>query len=79
MLDTWQSPGYDLLPKLRSLQIPTLVITGEQDFIPVVSSEHIAQAIPGAKLVTIRGCGHFTFLECGSEVRAAFQDFIRRR
>jgi proline iminopeptidase len=34
MRDTWQVDGYDLLPKLRSLNIPTLVISGDHDFIP---------------------------------------------
>ena len=77
MLDTWQSPGYDLLPKLRSLRIPTVIIAGELDFIPVEISEHIATAIPGATLVTLRGCGHFTFMECPDMVRIAVERFIR--
>jgi pimeloyl-ACP methyl ester carboxylesterase len=71
-------PTYDLLPKLRGLSIPTLVITGDQDFIPVEVAERIARAIPNATLVTIKGCGHFTYLECGDEVRAAVDEFFRR-
>jgi pimeloyl-ACP methyl ester carboxylesterase len=77
MRDTWQMVGYDLLPKLRGLRVPTLVITGEDDFIPVAVAEHIAGAIPGARLVTIKGCGHFAYLECAGEVRGAFDDFFR--
>ena len=77
MLDTWQSPGYDLLPKLASLRIPVLVLTGDKDFIPVAISEHIAHALPSARLVTVKGCGHFTYLECASDVRSAIQDFLR--
>lgn len=76
--DTWQVAGYDLLPKLRSLLIPTLVIAGDHDFIPVEVAERIAQAIPNAKLVTIKDCGHFAFLECPGEVRNALNDFYRR-
>jgi proline iminopeptidase len=34
MRDTWQVDSYDLLPKLRTLDIPTLVITGDHDFHP---------------------------------------------
>ena len=78
MRDSWQVPGYDLLPKLRGLSIPTLVITGDQDFIPVEVAERIARAIPGATFVTIRDCGHFTYLECADDVRSAVDDFIRR-
>ena len=37
MADTWSSSGYDLLPKLRTLRIPTLVIAGDKDFIPARS------------------------------------------
>jgi pimeloyl-ACP methyl ester carboxylesterase len=33
--DTWAQSGYDLIPRLRSLRIPTLVMVGEQDFIPL--------------------------------------------
>jgi proline iminopeptidase len=79
MHDTWEAPGYDLLPKLRSLRIPTLVITGDHDFIPVEVAEHIAQAIPNAKLVTLKDCGHFTYLECAGDVRKALDDFLLER
>jgi proline iminopeptidase len=78
MRDTWGLPAYDLLPKLRGLGIPTLVITGDQDFIPVEIAEHIARSLPNATLVTIRGCGHFTYLECADQVRSAVDDFFRR-
>ena len=77
MLDTWQKPGYDLQPHLRRLNIPTLVVTGADDFIPVAISSHIAAAIPGAKLVTIPGCGHFGYLECAADVRSALAAFSR--
>jgi proline iminopeptidase len=77
MLDTWQKPGYDLLPKLRSLRIPTLVIAGDKDFFPLEVAAHIAAALPNAKLVTTRDCGHFAFLECPGEVRNALLDFFK--
>lgn len=78
MRDTWEVPGYDLLPGLRSLRIPTLVIAGDHDFIPVEVAEHIARALPTAELVTIKDCGHFAFLECEGEVRNALNSFFRR-
>jgi proline iminopeptidase len=64
MNDTWLSDGYDLLPKLASLRIPTLVIYGDHDFIPAATAAHITKAIPNARMVTLKGCGHFTYLEC---------------
>ena len=76
MRDTWQAPGYDLLPKLRSLRIPALVIAGDHDFFPLQLAEHIEQALPNAKLVAIKDCGHFAFLECPGEVRNALTSFL---
>ena len=76
--DTWALLGYDLLPKLRSLRIPTLVIVGEQDFIPPAIAKEIAQALPEATLVEIPKCGHFAYLECGSAVRSALNSFFAR-
>jgi proline iminopeptidase len=77
--DTWSLPGYDLLPKLRGLRIPTLVIVGEQDFIPPAIAGEIAQALPDATLISIPKCGHFAYLECGSAVRSALNNFFVRK
>jgi proline-specific peptidase len=73
--DTWQVPGYDLMPRLRGLRIPTLVIAGDHDFIPTAVAERIAQALSNARFVTIKDCGHFAFLECPGEVRSALNEF----
>jgi proline iminopeptidase len=79
MRDTWAIAAYDLLPKLRSLRVPTLVIAGDSDFTPVAVAERIARAIPDATLVIIRDCGHFAYLECAGDTRTALTDFFRRR
>jgi proline iminopeptidase len=77
--ETWASPnGYDLHPKLKGLNIPALVITGDHDFFPF-AAEHIAQAIPGARLVTLKDCGHFPYLECPAPLRAQIDAFFRGR
>ncbi len=78
MRDTWQVPGYDLLPKLRTLRVPTLVLASDQDFIPAKVAEHIAQAVPDAKVVTLKDCGHFSYLECPGDVRKALVGFMPR-
>jgi proline iminopeptidase len=77
--ETWASPnGYDLHPKLKGLNIPALVITGDHDFFPF-AAEHIAQAIPGARLVTLKDCGHFAYLECPVPLRAQIDAFFRAK
>ena len=76
--ETWLSTGYDLLPRLAGLRIPTLVIHSGHDFIPPDSAVHIAQAIPNARLVGLEGCGHFSFLDCPAAVRTEIDRLIRR-
>jgi proline iminopeptidase len=79
MNETWASPnGYDLHPKLKSLNIPALVISGDHDFFPF-AAEHIAQAIPGASLVMLKDCGHFPYLECPAPLRDQIDAFFRGR
>jgi proline iminopeptidase len=77
MRDTWMRAGYDLLPKLHTLTIPTLIISGDHDFFPAEIAEHIARAIPKAQLVMLRDCGHFAYLESAVDVRNALDDFFR--
>ena len=76
MRDTWQRADYDLLPKLRNVRVPTLVLTGADDFIPVAIGEEIARGIPGSRLVTVKDCGHFSYMECPADVRAVLNKFL---
>ena len=78
MADTWQQPSYDLMPRLASLRMPTLVLWGDRDFIPREISEHLVGSLPQARLVTLEACGHFAYLECPAAVRTALQDFARQ-
>jgi proline iminopeptidase len=74
--ETWLLSDYTLLPRLSRLTIPTLIIHGDYDFVPEACAVHIAQAIPGARLVLLRDCGHFSYLECPVEVRQAIANFF---
>jgi proline iminopeptidase len=77
--DTWRSPAYDLLPALARLGIPTLVLHGDADLIPVACATHIAQAIPGARLVVLPDCGHFAYLERPAAVYQEITAFFREK
>jgi len=66
--DTSQSADWDLFPALRRLGVPTLVLHGEDDFVPVEFAARIAEAVPGARLSVLPGCGHFTYLEAPEAV-----------
>ncbi len=75
---TWLSDDYDLLPALGRLDVPTLVIRGDHDFIPAAISEGIARAIPGARLRSLPG-GHFSFLDSPDAVRREIDDLLHAR
>ena len=77
--ETWLLSEYNLMPKLSHLMIPTLVVSGDYDFIPVVCAVHIARAIPEARLVVLKDCGHFSYLECPDQVRKEITDFFGKR
>ena len=69
MSETWAAPEYNSLPRLKGLRIPTLVVTGDHEFIPIPTAEHITQALPNARMVTLKDCGHFSYMESPVAVR----------
>lgn len=59
----WLNTKINLLPLLKSLHIPTLVVHGNNDLIPLEASLEIKETIPGAKMIRISDCGHFPYVE----------------
>ena len=76
MAETWSREGYDLLPALCSLSVPTLVIHGEHDLVPEESSRRIAGAIPGARFERIENSGHFSYLDAPEALERVVRDFL---
>ncbi len=73
----WESLGdFDLRPGLRELHVPTLVVHGRDDPIPLASSEDIAQALD-AKLIVLDDCGHVPYVERPAPLFAAMRSFLR--
>jgi pimeloyl-ACP methyl ester carboxylesterase len=62
--------------RLRELRIPTLVLHGDHDLVPVEVARHIADAIPDARVVVLPDCGHFSFLEQPEAVHAAIAELL---
>lgn len=74
---TWDRPDYDLIPALRGLRVPTLLLHGEFDFVPLEAARLVADAIPGARLEVIPEAGHFPFLEQPDRVRSSIDAFLK--
>lgn len=74
----WKSlgPSFDLRPKLHELaHIPSLVIHGEEDVIPIESAAETARLI-GAELVRLPDCGHVPYIEAPDALWAALTRFL---
>ncbi|HKW69512.1 MAG TPA: alpha/beta hydrolase [Candidatus Dormibacteraeota bacterium] len=70
-------PSLDLRPRLAELIVPTLVITGEEDFIcGPVCAEEISAAIPGARKVIVGDAGHMVFMEQPQAFHDEVVDFL---
>ena len=68
---------FDLRPQLARIRAPTLVITGEDDFItgPLCARE-LAELVPGAELVILPSAGHFVFVEAADRFREEVARFL---
>ncbi len=70
-------PTFDLRGELRTIEAPTLVVVGDDDFIAgPVCAEAMLRELPNARLVTIEDSGHFVYVEQPGAFRAALTDFL---
>jgi proline-specific peptidase len=73
--ETW--PVFDLRPGFPGISAPTLVITGELDFITGPACAADFATIPNQRTVLIDGAGHFILLEARDRFRDEVTDFLR--
>lgn len=74
--ETTQDADWDLLPKLNALSVPTLVVHGDRDLVPVTMANHVADAIPGSRLTVLADCGHFAYLERPDDVHRLIGELL---
>lgn len=79
----WQystaSAGTTLNTQLSDLNLPVLVITGDDDrVVPTQSSIKAAGQIPNASLVVLPNCGHVPQEECPEAFLTAVNEFLDR-
>jgi len=69
----------DLNVQLGNIEVPTLVVVGNQDILtPRGDSEELAELIPTAELVVISGAAHGLMVEHASTFNRVLRDFLRR-
>jgi pimeloyl-ACP methyl ester carboxylesterase len=68
----------DSRPTLATIRCPTLVLVGDSDELtPPDRSQEIAGGIPGARLLTVPGCGHLSTLERPDDVTQALLAWLQ--
>jgi proline iminopeptidase len=67
---------YDWRRELGNISVPTLVIHGELDPLPVEISTQVASAIPSARHVVIPAAGHMPFWEAPDVFFPAVEQFL---
>jgi pimeloyl-ACP methyl ester carboxylesterase len=73
------SRAHDLSARLASISVPTLVVSGEEDWtVPWRQGRAVAAAVPEAQfqLLTGRGSSHLQLLERSAEVTDAIVEFL---
>jgi proline iminopeptidase len=71
--------GFDLRGELGAITAPTLIITGEEDFIcGPVCAEEIALGIKSARKVIVGDSGHMIFIEQPEEFEREVAEFLGR-
>jgi proline iminopeptidase len=75
---TRELPDYDLRGHIAQVEIPTLLIVGQND--PYRSHmEWLAAHLPQPTLCTLEGAGHFPFIEAADEFRHCVGSFLQER
>lgn len=65
------------MPPLSSLDIPTLVVVGDDDKVDFKAiAQHLAEEIPNADLAVVAGAGHLVGLDQPEELNALLIEFL---
>ncbi len=70
---------WDLRPQLRTLQIPLLVVHGEEETIPMNLVEEWVTSLPNAHLFKVPRAAHYTFAERPEIVWPEVEKFLREK
>jgi proline iminopeptidase len=72
----WESLGdFNLIDALAGVRVPSIIIHGRDDPIPIASSREAASAL-GTNLVVLDECGHVPYVEQPTKLFAALDPFL---
>lgn len=67
---------YDLIEPMKRLTVPTLILTGDEDWPCLVPGMLMKQSIPSAALAVMPNCGHAINLEAPDEFNRIVGEFL---
>jgi len=70
--------GFNFVPQLHKLALPTLVIAGDHDLPTNATLEETHAATPGSELVILKHSGHMTFVDQNDKFLDAVTKFLER-
>lgn len=71
--------GFDSLDGLKTLELPTLIISGLDDkIVPRENSERMHEMIPNSELVLFKDAGHLVNIERAEDYNDTIMDFVSR-
>lgn len=69
--------SFDFKDKLPSIRVPTLIVTGDEDYVVNPQNSYImSQSIPNSKLIILRGAGHLAIIERAEDYNKVVLNFI---
>jgi proline iminopeptidase len=72
----WESLGdFDLISNLQGIKIPSIIVHGRDDPIPLASTVEAARAL-GTNLVVLDECGHVPYVEQPQKLFSALDSFL---
>lgn len=76
-LVTGTMKNYDVRRRLREIIIPTLIIIGDSDMVPIDLARRDAQSFQNSRLVVLEDAKHFSFLDQPKKFEKAVADFLK--
>jgi proline iminopeptidase len=70
--------AYDFWSEAGTIRVPTLIVQGAEDVMPLEMVRELGQTIPGAQLAVIERAGHFPYVEKPVGTFAAINAFLER-
>jgi 3-oxoadipate enol-lactonase len=68
----------DSVPTLRTIDVPTLILTAAEDMIPLAEAQLMQKHVRHADLKVVPGAGHYAVFERPEEAARLLRDFLER-